>query len=157
MTVWRPPVVGSCPQCAAHRFGIELYSFQLTEPDQVLTWDVKRARELVNAHGAVGEPQSAVEAIEWVQKYGNVDQAHLAHLPAWALDEPILVDAIYRADKPGAPETLFPIIIDGSHRILRCVMARRPLASIMLPAVLTPDEQRQVLTVTPGRIEELVR
>lgn len=145
--------ISSCPQCAAHRLGVELYSFQLTEPDQVLTWDVKRARELVKARGAVGEPQSALEAIKWVQTYGNVDPAHLDHLPAAVLDEPILVDGIYRADKPGGPEELFPIVIDGSHRIVRCVMARHPITSIML----LPVEHRQLLTIRPGRIAELVR
>lgn len=144
---------GGCEACFAHRIGIELYTLQLTEPDQLVTWDVTLARHLVKERDAEPEPCSAVEALKWVTERGNINEPHLAHIPEATLDEPLLVDAIYIAEKPGDPLTLFPVLIDGSHRVVLHVMRKLPLTVIFL----TPEEHERVMSVTPGRIEELMR
>ena len=146
-----------CGQCqarlVAERLGTTLYSFQLTDPDQILTWDVGRARQLAAERGAQPEPVSARQALEWVHTNGTIEQGHLMHLPDAALAEPILCDGFMLTERPGAPERFQPIIIDGSHRIVRCILARMPIRAIWL----LPAEHHAVLSIRPGRALELLR
>ncbi len=145
----------ACFECLARQLlpGQEAYQFQFTDPDRIVSWDVTRAYELVEARNAPTRPLEPAFLQIWLEQFANVNPEHLDHIPEAELARPGLLDRLYTTERLGDSLEAFPVLIDGSHRALWRLARNEPLPV----HELTPDEHRQVVTIQPGRIAELLR
>jgi hypothetical protein len=162
----RNPVTGQyedrCIKCMAHQLlaaGMmerPNYSFQITNPDVVLEWNVKRAWELVEASGRQPQEVDPGWVRRWLKDRSNLTPGHMDHIPAERLSDPILFDHIFTSRDDTAREVRwwpFYILVDGHHRAARALQEGKPIFG----HTLTPAEHAEVLQRHNGRFDpELV-
>jgi hypothetical protein len=127
-------------------FNLESYTFT-ARGGASWTWDVAFARSLVStrdpqSHPVLLEPQNLAY---WLEHQSQVDEAHLAHIPADRLQEPVLLAPV--------PDGQGRVMVDGSHRATVRTRAGLPVHAHLL----TKGESELAISVVPLAMRAVYR
>ncbi len=142
----------TCTACARALlpapFNWESYTYT-ARTGESWTWDIVCARALVyrrsRSQRLVLEP---ADVETWLVGHSDVDEQHLSHIPAYQIDEPVLLAPV--------PDGGGNVMIDGSHRATVRIRARLSVEAFLL----TPIESTLAVGVVPlamHRIAEELR
>jgi hypothetical protein len=100
-------------------FNLESYTFT-ARGGASWTWDVAFARSLVCTRDPRSDPVllEPHDLASWLEHHSQVDEAHLVHIPADRLLEPVLLAPV--------PDGQGQVMVDGSHRASVRVRAGLP-------------------------------
>ncbi len=130
----------------------EVYTFSFTCPESELTWDIRRARELLARRPRQPRKLDPRRLTEWLRERVSVTPEHLEHIPVDKYREPGIAVIITTATSPDAPPHDFAILIDGSHRAALALRAGRDFSAYLL----TEEEQRSICTYrVEGQVAEI--
>jgi hypothetical protein len=128
------------------------YSFQFTNPDITMVWDVGRAWKMVQASGRKPMEMDHQWLRRWIANRSNLTPDHLDHIPPDHLNDPLLVGMLHTGrDNEGrsGPLVPFPVLVDGHHRAARAIRDCRPVSGFLL----TAEEQMEVVTRLDGHYD----
>jgi hypothetical protein len=127
-------------------FNLESYTFT-ARGGASWTWDVAFARSLVSTRDPRSEPVllEAHDLASWLEHCSQVDEAHLAHIPADWIQEPVLLAPV--------PDGQGQVMVDGSHRAAVRVRAGLPVHAHLL----TEGESELAISVVPLTIRSVYR
>jgi len=127
-------------------FNLESYTFT-ARGGASWTWDVAFARSLVSTRDPRSEPVllEPHDLASWLEHHSQVDEAHLVHIPADRLQEPVLLAPV--------PDGQGQVMVDGSHRATVRVRAGLPVHA----NVLTEGESELAISVVPLTMRSVYR
>ena len=137
-----------CPECFSRGYvgplllgPKEVYSFEVSEPQAQLDWDIDAARALIAARPRTAQRLDPGWLRRWLTERTQFTLEHLMHIPAEKVAEPgILVEIV--ESPPGRKPDPFRILIDGTHRAARRLRQGRACWAFLL----TEQEQRAICT-----------
>jgi len=127
-------------------FNLESYTFT-ARGGASWTWDVAFARSLVRTRDPRSEPVllQPHDLAAWLEHHSQVDEAHLVHIPADRLQEPVLLAPV--------PDGQGQVMVDGSHRAT--VRVRAGLS--VYAHLLTEGESELAISVVPLTMRAVYR
>jgi len=139
-----------CPACARallpEPLNFESYTYTTTQGAR-WTWDIGCARALVG-HGASDRAPTRLEPNQlsaWLSNHSHVREAHLVHIPAERLDEPVLLAPV--------PDGGGQILVDGAHRATWRLRNGLDVFGFLLTSV----ESTLAISVVPLSTSQVVR
>ena len=96
-------------------FNLESYTFT-ARAGASWTWDVAFARSLVGTRDPRSDPVllEQYDLASWLEHHSQVDEAHLVHIPADRLQEPVLLAPV--PDGPGQGDARVPAARSGRRQ-----------------------------------------